>query len=111
MGGAEGVVLALVALREARQAEVLAQRRHALAAAGQDLVRIGLVADVPDDAVVRGVEHVVQRDRQLDGAEVGRQVAAGFRDRFEQELAQFVGQRGQLGARQLAQVGWVVDCL
>jgi hypothetical protein len=53
----------------------------------------------------------VQRDRQLDGAEVGRQVAAGLGNRFEQELAQFVGQRGQLGARQLAQVGWVVDGL
>jgi hypothetical protein len=107
--GAEGVVFAFVALREARQAEVLAQRGHALATAGQDLVRIGLVPDIPDDAVARGVEHVVQGDRQLDGAEVGRQVAAGPGHRVEQELAQFVGQRGQLGARQLAQVGWVVD--
>ena len=52
-----------------------------LAPAGQDLVRIGLVADVPDDAVVRRVEDVVQRDRQLDRAEVRRQVAAGLRRR------------------------------
>ena len=44
--------------------------RHALAPAGEDLVRIGLVADVPDHAVVRRVEDVVQRDRQLDRAEV-----------------------------------------
>ena len=48
------------------------------APAGEDLVRIGLVADVPDDAVVRRVEDVVQRDRQLDRAEVRRQVAAGL---------------------------------
>ena len=31
-----------------RDAAELAQRAHALAPAGQDLVRIGLVADVPD---------------------------------------------------------------
>ena len=70
MRGAEGVVLALVAAREAGDAAELAQRRHALAPAGQHLVRIGLVAHVPDEAVVRRVEDVVQRDRQLDRAEV-----------------------------------------
>ena len=79
MRGAEGVVLALVAARKARDAAELAQRRHPLAPAGQDLVRIGLVADVPDQAVVRRVEDVVQRDRQLDRAEVRREVAAGLR--------------------------------
>ena len=51
-----------------------------VAPAGQDLVRIGLVADVPDEAVVRRVEDVVQRDRQLDRAEArrrnGRRVVA-----------------------------------
>jgi hypothetical protein len=84
---------------------------HALAAAGQDLVRIGLVAHVPHDAVVRRVEHVVQRDGQLDRAQVGRQVAAGLGDRIEQEAAQLFGQRLQLMAGQAAQVGRVVDGL
>ena len=42
------------------------QPAHLRAPAGEDLVRVGLVADVPDDAVARRVEHVVQRDRQLD---------------------------------------------
>jgi hypothetical protein len=50
--GAEGVVLALVAAREAAMPAELAQRVHALAPAGQDLVRVGLVADVPDQPVV-----------------------------------------------------------
>ncbi len=109
VGGAERVVLAFVALREARQAIQLAQRRHAAAAAREDLVRIGLVADVPDDAVARRVVHIVQRDGQFDRAQVGRQVAARFRDRLEQELAQLLGQWRELGARQLAQVGRVVD--
>ena len=82
MRGAEGVVLAFVAARKAADAAELAQRVHALAPAGQDLVRVGLVAHVPDQPVVRRVEDVVQRDRQLDRAQVARQVAAGLATRF-----------------------------
>jgi hypothetical protein len=44
-----------------------AQGADAVAPAGQDLVRIALVADVPDQPIfVWRVEDVVQRDRQLD---------------------------------------------
>ena len=102
MRGAEGVELALGAARKARHAAVLAQRRHVLAPAREDLVRIGLVADVPDEAVVGRVEHVVQRDRQLDGAQVRGQVPAGARDRLEHVCAQLVGQRAELRARSSA---------
>ena len=52
MRGAERVVFALGALGEAGQAAAHAQRADAVAAAGENLVRIGLMADVPDDAVV-----------------------------------------------------------
>ena len=69
MGCAERVVFALGALGEARQAAALAERADAVAPPGQDLVRIGLVADVPDQAVARRVEHIVQGDRELDDAE------------------------------------------
>ena len=65
------------ALGEAGKPAFLAQRADAVAAAGQDLVRIGLVADIPDQPVVRRVEDVVQRDRQLDDAEAGAEMAAG----------------------------------
>ena len=54
-----------------------AQRADAVAAAGQDLVRIGLVADIPDQPVGRRVEDVVQRDRQFDDAEAGAEMPAG----------------------------------
>jgi hypothetical protein len=50
--GAERVVFALRALGEAGQAAALAQRADAVAPSGQNLVRIGLVADVPDQPVV-----------------------------------------------------------
>jgi hypothetical protein len=89
---AEGVVLALAALGEAGQAALLAHAVHALAPPGEDLVRIGLVADVPDDAIVRGVEDVMQRDGQFHHAKPGRQVPAGARDAVDQKCPQLNGE-------------------
>ena len=66
------------------------QRADAVAPSGQNLVRIGLMADVPDDAVARRVEQVVQRDGQLDDAEPRPEVAAGDRDGVDRLLAQLV---------------------
>ncbi len=96
MRRAERVVFALGALGEAGEPAAHAQRADAVAPAGQDLVRIGLVADVPDQAVVRRVEHVVQRNRQLDHAEAGAEMAAGDRDRVDGLLAQLVGELAEL---------------
>ncbi|CFP71145.1 Uncharacterised protein [Bordetella pertussis] len=79
--------------------------RHAFAAAGQDLVRIRLMAHVPDDAVMRRVEDIMQRQRQLDRAQVRRQVAARARHRLEHEAAQLVGQPLEFAAVQLPEVG------
>ena len=104
MRRAERVVFALRALGEAGQAAALAQRADAVAPAGQDLVRIGLVADVPDQPVARRVEDVVQRDRQLDHAEAGAEMPAGHRDRVDRLRAQLVGDLPQVLLRQLAQV-------
>ena len=53
MRRAERVVFALRAPGEAGQPAALAQRADAVAPAGEDLVRIGLVADVPDQPVAR----------------------------------------------------------
>ena len=96
MRGAERIVFALGALGEAGQSAALAQGADAVAAVGEDLVRIGLMADVPDQPVGRRVEHVVQRDRQLDDAEAGAEMAAGDRDRVDGLPAQFVGELPQL---------------
>src|SRR5690606_18486916 len=109
MPDAEGVVLALLALRERRDAAGLLHRANAVAATGQDLVRVGLVADVPDDAVVRGVVQVVQGGGQLDHAQAGAEVAAGMPHALDQVGTQFVGDRAQLGRLQAAQVGGGVD--
>jgi hypothetical protein len=55
-------------------------------------VRIGLVADVPHQAVVRRIEDIVQGDRQLDRAEVRREVTTGPGNRLDQKGTQLVSQ-------------------
>ena len=71
-------------------------RADAVAPAGQDLVRIGLVADVPDQPVMRRVEDVVERHGQLDHAEAGAEMAAGDRHGVDQLRAQLVGELPQI---------------
>ena len=109
MRGAERVVFALGALGEPRQSAALAQCPDAVAPAGQNLVRIGLMPHVPDQPVARGVEHVVQRDSQLDHPEPGPEVPAGHRHRADGLGAQFVRDLPEAGLGQAAQVFGALD--
>ena len=92
VAGLDPVVVALAARRIARQAVLLAQRVELVAAPGQHLVHVGLMAGVEDDRVVRRVEHPVQRERELDHTEVGAEMPAGCSDLVDQELADLAGQ-------------------
>ncbi len=100
MRRAEGVVFALRALGEARQAAAHPERADAVAASGDDLVRISLMADIPDQPVVRGVEDVMQRDGEFDHAEARTEMAAGHRNRVDGLDPQFVRQLAQARFRQ-----------
>ncbi len=91
---AEGVVLALRARRERREPAVLLDRMQPFAPSGEHLVRIGLMPDVPDQEVPRGLIHVVQRNGELDRSEPSREVTAASADRLDEELAQLTGERG-----------------
>ena len=109
MTDAEGVVLALGATGKGREAAALLDGVQLVAPAGQHLVRIGLVAHVPDDAVVRGVEDIMQSDRQLDRAEPGGEMSAPRAHALDEELAQLLCQRSKFSSRQLAQICRRVD--
>ena len=76
-----GIVFALAALGEAGKAAARAQRMDAVAPAGENLVRIGLMADVPDQPIARRIEDIMERDRQFDDAEPGAQMAPGLGQR------------------------------
>ena len=104
MRGAERIVIALGAFGEARQAAAGAQGANAVAAAGEDLVRIGLVADVPDQAVARRVEDVVEGSGQFDHAEASAEMSTGYRNRIDGFLTQFVGNLPDLLYLELPQI-------
>src|ERR1700759_3401803 len=104
MRSAERVVFAFRAAGEAGKTAALADRADAIAAAGEYLVRIGLVADVPDDAVVRRVEDVVQSGGELDHAETGAKMAAADGHRIDQLVAQLVSELAQLRFVELLQI-------
>ncbi len=104
----KGVVSALGALRKPRNTTQLAQRVHAVASARQNLVRIGLVAHIPHQTVVRGIEHMVQRHGQLHRAQVGAQVPPRLGNTVNHEGTQLRGQHLELAAREAAQLGRVV---
>jgi hypothetical protein len=109
VAGADDVVVGLEDRAERRQTLVLPDRREAVAAAGQDLVRIGLMADVPDDLVAWRLEQAVQRDRDLSGAQVGAEVPPDFADRVDDQLMDLLGYLLELFLVELAQVVRTVD--
>ena len=53
----------------------------------------------------------MQRDRELDGAEIRRQVAARARDRADEECPQLARQFGKLRTVEPTQRGRVVDLI
>jgi len=109
VAGAHDVVLGLVDRAERREALVLADRRELVAPSREDLVRVGLVADVPEDLVARGVEQRVQRHGELARAEVRPEVAADLADRVDDVRADLLGDLDELVLVEGVQVLWAVD--
>ena len=75
VGVLDDVVVGLVLAGVAAEAALLPQLVEAGQPARQQLVDVGLVAGVEDDAVDRRLEDPVDRQRQLDDAQVGTEVA------------------------------------
>ena len=62
------------------------------------------MTDIPDQPILRRVEDIMQGNGQFHGAEIGREMAAGAGDRFNQKGPQLLGQGRQPGFGQGAQV-------
>jgi hypothetical protein len=103
------VVLGLGPVGVARHAALLLQGLEAVAAAGQQLVHVGLVAGVPQDDVTGRVEDPVQGQRQLDGTEVRAEVASRRRHGVDDERPDFLAQLGELFLVQALYVGRRLD--
>ena len=83
VAGPHDVVLGFGDRAERREAVVLADGRQFVTPPGEDLVGVGLVADIPEDLVLRRVHDAVEGDRDLAGAEVGAEVAADLPDHVD----------------------------
>ena len=109
VAGEEEVVFAFgrvgIAHRAAAEADVV----EILVAAGDQLVRIDLMARVPDQAIAAEIEAGMQRERQLDDAQVRGEMGRAPRAEAKERLADFGGQIGQLLEVQPQQVGRRVD--
>jgi len=118
MAGAERIELAFRALREAVEPAALADRADAVATPGQDLVRISLMPDIPDQPIGRCVEHIVQRNGKLHHAQPGAQMSTDSGDRVDRFGAQFIGNLLKLTNRKFTQAlrirhlikQWCRDC-
>ncbi len=91
----DDVVLGLGLRGVAGQAALLLQPGEVLPA-GEQLVHVGLVARVPQDLVLRGLEDAVQGDGELDHAQVGAEVAACLGNGVDEEGPDLLCQLGQL---------------
>ena len=78
VAGDERIVGALFGVGEAADAAELAEGAEGLAPTGEDLVRVGLVPDVPHDAVGGRVEDVMQGHVEFYGAEAGTEVSGSL---------------------------------
>ena len=105
------VVLGLGLARVTGQPAALPQRAELRDPSGQQLVHVGLVPGIEDDAVLRRVEDPVDRDRELHHAEVRAEVAAGPGGRLDQQIADLPGQAGELILAESLQVLGAVDAL
>ena len=79
--------------------------------AGKHFVHIALVADVHDETVTRGVEHAMQRNRQLHDAEVRSEMSARLREDFDQLIAHFLCELRQILFTKRFDVGWRTDSI
>ena len=90
--GAEAVVLAFGAEHKAVESARLANRVEAIAAASKNFVDVGLVAHVEHDLVFGSIKDRVQGHGQFDHAEIWSKVAAGLRQRLNQEFTDLLRQ-------------------
>ena len=104
------VVLGLDPRRVPGHPAALAEPAEAVEPPGDQLVHVALVAGVPHDRVAGRVEDPVERQGQLDRAQVGAEVPAVDRDRVDEHVADLLRERAQLVVVESAQRLGSVDC-
>ena len=76
----KSVVFAFPRAWEPGDASQHAKPVESFPAPGKDLVRITLVSHVPDKFIAGCSKHLMQRNRQFNGTEIGGKMPSGFGD-------------------------------
>ena len=97
----------LGSFQESADAIVLSKRVKSGEPAGEQLVRIRLVPNIPDHLVRGNVIGGVKRDGEFDRAEVRTEVTTGLADIVENGLTQLISHLLQFLYGVLMQVGWL----
>ena len=98
------VVLALASVGVAREPARLTQSGETRGSARDDLVHVRLVPGVPQQDVVRRTEHAMQREGQLDHAQVRSEVTGVHARGAHDEVPHFHRQTFKLGIGEASEV-------
>ena len=109
MSATERVILALVRMRERLQTIQFAVRAELVTTPRQNLMSVCLVPHVPHNAVVRRVEHIMQRHRQLHHTQARSQMTRIHRQLLNDVTPQFIAHGRQFLHLQLAQVNRIIN--
>ena len=105
--GDKSIVNALIRVWETRKAVQLPQGAEALVPSGQQFVGVALMAHIENERIPGGLKDAMERDRQLDCAEVGSKMSARFGYAVQQELTNFPAELLDLRTVQALQVTWL----
>ena len=90
MSRIKAVAVALFAFRKSAHSAVFAQMVEALTSAGQQLMGVGLMPDVPYDLIFRQIQRDMHRHRQLDSSQIRAEMPTSYTDLLNQELTDFL---------------------
>ena len=86
MAGAEMIESAFTALEITGNSTLLPERIEIGVATGDQLVRIGLMADIPHHPIPVEVEGLIKSKSELDNAKAGSEVSSAVRNHFQVAL-------------------------
>jgi hypothetical protein len=72
-------------------------------------MRVSLVTYIPYQSIMRGIQHLVQGQRQFDDTETRSKMTATGGNRLDQLFPYFLGYRRKKGVWQYSQRRWVVN--
>ena len=105
MTARKGIVLALQRCGERAQSTELPVLRETVAAAGENLVAVSLMAHIPHEAVFGSIENIMTGHRYLHCPETRRKVTRIDTQLVDNESTQFGAHLRQLIDSQFSQIG------